>query len=37
MDRSGDDVISGAMLARNFPENVEEIHRKPQPVSQWPG
>jgi hypothetical protein len=37
MNRRGDDVISGAMLARNFPENVSEIHRKPQSVSQWPG
>ena len=36
MDRSGDDVISSAILARIFPENVEEIQRKPQSVSQWP-
>jgi hypothetical protein len=37
MDRRGGAVISRGMLARNFPENVEEIHRNPQSVSQWLG
>jgi hypothetical protein len=33
----GDYLISGATFARNFPGNVEEIHRKPQSVSQRAG